>query len=166
MIPSSAKDVGIPIVVQPGVWGEVFPEGLRLRPGFEEWWAHLLLEGDLYPYWFIFNHNMAASVTDDQDVTMDSDAYLISVQGTATRDTGSFRTQFYEVVDSETGLSHMRIGVNDQGLVGTGQHQAFLPHPYKMTAGQILLSRCLNLAANVNNVQIAIFGVKHWKLNP
>lgn len=167
MIPSTVKDVGIPVVAQPGVWGEVFPNGIQLRPGFPEWWAHLLLTGDLYPYSFVFNHAVGAGLTNDQDVTFDSDCYLISIEGNASRDTGSFRTQFYEVVDSETGLRHMRLGMNDAGLVGTAQRQAFFQHPHKMSAGQVLLSRVLNLdATHTNNVQIVIFGVKHWKLNP
>ena len=167
MIPATAKDVGIPVVIQPGVWGEVLDSGMLLRPGFEEWWAELLLKGDLYPYFFVFNHVMGPSQTDDQTITLESDTYLISVQGNASRDTGSYRTQFYEVVDSETGLRHMRLGINDPGLVGTGSQQCFLPHPHKMTAGEVLLSRALNLNATyTNKVQVVIFGVKHWKLNP
>lgn len=170
MIPSTIKDVGFPVVVQPGVFGEMFDDGLLLRPGFEEWWNKLLISGDLYPYFFVFNHSIAANQTDDQDITLDSDAYLISVQGTTDQSERSaaptYRAQLYEVVDSETGLSHVRLGVNDGAVAGSGRLQGFLPHPYKMTAGQILLSRVLNLTANTNNVQIAVFGVKHWKLNP
>src|ERR1039458_9530226 len=98
MVPNSAKDIGNTLVVQPGLWGEVLKDSILLRPGFEEWWAMELLQGDLYPYFFVFNHVMGAKQTDDQDITLDSDAYLISVEGSATRDTGSFRAQFYEVV--------------------------------------------------------------------
>lgn len=164
--PQTTKEVGIPLLIQPNVWGGVSEEGIDLRPGFEEWWTKLLLDGDLYPFMLTFNHTaMTPGGTDDEQVTLDSDCYLLSIEGMATRDTGSFRAQFYEVVDEGTGLHHMRIGVNDGNLVGTARRQAFLPHPYKMTAGQSIMSRCLNLdLSHANTVQIVIYSVKHWKL--
>jgi len=162
MGPETIDEIGVPVVVQPGVFGEVMPDRMSVRPGFEEWWNQLLLSGDVVPFFAVFNHiAIGALQTDDQTLAFDADSYLISIQGTSTRDAGSFRAQFYEVVDEKTGLSHMRLGINDQVLVGTGQRQAFLPHPYKMTGGQILLSRCLNLSSSANTVQIAIYGVKH-----
>ena len=168
--PSTIKDVGVMVVAQPGVWAELLEDGIQLRPGFEEWWNRLLLAGNWYPYHLVFNHTIDPGLTDDQDITLDSDMHLISVQGTSSLNpeqglTPSYRTQFYEVVDGETGLSHMRLGINDSGLVGTGTQQAFFPHPYKMTAGQVLLCRTLNLSDEPNKVQIAIYGVKRWKLD-
>lgn len=164
--PQTIKDIGIPILAQPGVWAEIFDDGMQLRPGFEEWWNALILAGDVDPYWFIFNHNIAPGLTDDQQITFDSDIYLISIQGTsnfnAPAGAPTYRTQFYEVVDSETGVTQMRLGINEDGLVGTAQMQGFIQHPYKLTAGQVMMSRCLNLTNLQNKVQIALFGVKHW----
>jgi hypothetical protein len=164
--PSTIKDIGIPILAQPGLWAEIFEDGMQLRPGFEEWWNALILSGEVDPYWFIFNHDVGAGLTDDQQLTFDSDCYLISIQGTANllspTGTPTYRAQFYEVVDSESGISQMRLGINEDGFVGTAQHQGFLQHPYKMSAGQVLMSRVLNLTNVENKVQIAIFGVKHW----
>ena len=167
MGPQTVKDIGTPLVIQPGVWGEVLDDIILLRPGFEEWWAQLLLAGPVYPFFNVFNHTAIGTLqTDDQSNELDSDFYLISIQGNATEGPGTFRSQFYEIVDEETGLQHMRLGLNDQGLVGTGQRQLFLPHPYKMTKGQTLLCRTLNQSTETNTIQIVVFGVKTWKLEP
>lgn len=109
------------------------------------------------PYWHVMNYSLAARGSDDSDILPDNSFTLLAILGSST---GVGRTQFYQVIDGESGARMSRVGVNFANVLGSAQNPFLLKKPYRMPDRMQLLNRTGDLSNAANTVQVVLFGAK------
>ncbi|MEE9235111.1 MAG: hypothetical protein V3U28_06720 [Candidatus Acidoferrales bacterium] len=117
------------------------------------------LGGDRHPYWHVMDFVLGARASDDQRVLPEKNFILLSMTASAQQIDRSFRGQFYQVVDADSGKRTSRTGLNRDNYLGIAEWPWILKWPYPMPDGQIFMARVANLNPNNNNIQVVLYGV-------